>query len=420
MDFMRQALRGGSARVVTCALVVVLVAGAFSGCLIASGGAEGGPRPESVAEESVASASAGGARNRCLSALETGVRPSAKPDRPLDRLWASYGNSATGWTGGDGGFCVLAPGEVRLWVFGDTFLGGLLPGGRRPRGAPMVHNTIVIQRANSFETLAGGTPAAPHSLLRPRRAAEGYLFYSGPALFHGSVLQLLLPEYHQEGSSLGTDHPAGSELVRLSYPSMRLLGIERLSDVGGVSWSSWVLVEGGYTYIYGVEDEHTVRYMHIARVRGTNLMAPWSYFDGSGWSPDPSRSIRVMKGVDTAYSVVRMDGVYVLVTRSTIPSVFSNDIDAYFGCSPTGPFLDRMLLYRAPQALGGSFVYNAVVHQGLLGAPGVVGASRPRASGKSPAVLVVGYSVDPANTNELFEDVASYRPSYIEATLPLR
>lgn len=339
-----------------------------------------------------------------MSALRSGALTDAQPDVALERQWARYGDSASGWTGGDGGYSVLAPGGARLWIFGDTFLGGVLPGNRRPPGAPMVHNTVVVQLGATFTTITGGTPRSPHSLLRPRRATSGYLFYAGPALFDGPVLQLLLPEYHQEGSSLATDHPVGSALVRLAYPSMAVLGMAHLPFSGDVAWSSWVLRSGAYTYIYGVEDHHTVRYMHVARVAGTDLSSSWSYFDGSGWSPDPARSVRVMSGVDTGYSVVRVDGVYVLVTRSTTPSAFSDAIDAYFSCSPVGPFVDRVVLYRAPQALGGAFVYDAVAQPGL-------------GSGDR---IVIGYSVDPANTAVLFSNVRTYRPRYLEVRLPLR
>jgi hypothetical protein len=165
------------------------------------------------------------------------------------------------------------------------------------------------------------------------------------------------------------------------------------------------------TYVYGVEDLGAHKYMHIARVRGS-LTGRWEYYAGNGtWSDHETDSVRVLDGVSNEYSVHRLrNGLYMLTTMDTSVA-FSNEMVAYFACSPTGPFVARTTLYTTPETgLFGSYgdpdiyTYNAHAHPEL----------------SDPTNVVISYNVnsfDATIGGDHYKDVSIYRPRFVDVRL---
>ncbi len=344
-----------------------------------------------------------GAASACLSHVDaTAPAGGSRPSQGWDAFWNSYGDSATGWTAADGGYSVALPGMGELWMYADTYIGDVGPHGTL-RGPRLIHNSFVLASSSGIHTYFRGTRTTPLSFF----GGTNYTAYwPGPAVVDGNTVQVLFSKYH--ATEMSTITFLGSVVARFSLPSMSLLSATAVPTPMDTMWSSWALGSGGYTYIYGVQSGAFLKLMHIARVRGNDLLSRWQYWTGSRWSYSPASSAPVMSGVSDSLSVVRVDGVYVLVTMSTrsLPKTHdpSGNIDAYFSCSPAGPFRHRMVVYRLKSQLkGGVLDYNAIAHPEL-------------SHGRT---LLVSYSVHGPTISMLGQPVSEYRPQYAWIKLPL-
>jgi hypothetical protein len=350
--------------------------------------------------------------------------PAATPDTTLDTLFDNYANHGQGedhWTGADSTFSARLPGGRELWIFSDTFLGTITPQDTRSPviggggTTPFIHNSFVEQKGVHLSTLYGGTAANPTSLVSAPDASHWY--WAGDAIADGDVLEAIDQEYKLTGS--GAFDFAWDRNVLALYSVRDLshpFAVKQLPSAGDIAWGSWIMRDGRYTYIYGVEDLGANKYMHVARVAGDNLLAPWRYYTADGtWSASESESARIAEPaasdgsvhVDNEYSVTKMGRLYVLVTQNS-QVAFSPQIDVLFSCSPTGPFTDRTPVYDTPETgpygsyqNANVFTYNAHAHPEI----------------SAPGHLVISYNVNSLVSTDLYSNASIYRPRFIELTI---
>ncbi|WP_200210121.1 DUF5005 domain-containing protein [Micromonospora coerulea] len=353
---------------------------------------------------------------RWLLALHTAVLlavgPAVVPDRPgdepsisADRLTAlfdRYGDTSGQWSGGDRTASVTLPDGRTLWLFSDTFLGPMQPDGSRPRTAPFIHNSAVVQQDGELrQTVHGGSAWRPASLVPPPAAAQFY--WIGDATVAGQSLQVLVNRYRRTGSE-PLDHALlGTALATFALPALTPTGLRPLPVGSRISWGSEVLHDGHHTYVYGTEAAGEARFAHVARVAGDDLTAPWEFWTDAGWSPSEDRSARLLSGVGTAYGVQRVGARYVLVTQQN-NLIFSPDLVAYTAHSPTGPFEGPDYLYRAPENEAGHIVYDADLHPDLA----------------RPGRLLISYNVNDLDDDVTYADAGVYRPRFLEVAWPRR
>lgn len=388
--------------------------------------------PPATAAPSAARTTTATAAQVCPGVSAPAVAATVK-DTTMDSMFSGYADdvhSYDHWTGADGTYSATLPGHQELWIFSDTFLGTVNPDGSRSPvisdggTTPFINNSFVEQRDGDtnyadLRTIHGGTAADPTALMPPPDAAHWY--WAGDAITTGAaggVLQAVYQEYGQTGTGSFDFKWYRNVLARyapghLSSP----VDVTPLPSATGVAWGVWLLRAGDYTYIYGVEDLGADKYMHLARVPGDNLLgAPWQYYAGNGtWSrseadtirlPDPTASDGSLH-VANEYSVSRLGGVYVLITQNTAQPL-SPEIDAYFACSPTGPFVDKTPVYNEPETGHGGrngndpnvFGYNAHAH--------------PEVS--TGNTLLISYNVNSFANTDLYADASIYGPRFIDVT----
>lgn len=380
---------------------------------------------------SAGSAAHAGAATAVCPGVPAPSAASAAPDAPLDAMFGNYADHGAGydhWTGADSTYSAPLPRDHELWIFSDTFLGYVNPDGSRSpvisdKGTtPFINNSFVAEPGRvpdpsgaGLTTIGGGTAADPAALMPPPDATHWY--WAGDAVVAGGTLQAVYQEYDRFGSAPFDFAWERNVLARyhlgdLSHP----FGVQPLPSSAGIAWGSWIARDGGYTYVYGVEDLGADTYMHIARVAGDDLLRPWQYYTAAGtWSPDESASARIagpaasggFLHVASEYSVSRVGRLYVLVTQNTLQP-FSAEIDVLYSCSPVGPFTDRTAIYDTPETgLHGSYgdanvyTYNAHAH--------------PQIS--APGRLVISYNVNSLVNTDLYKNASIYRPRFIELTL---
>jgi hypothetical protein len=327
-------------------------------------------------------------------------RPATDYDAAFDR----YGNTSGLWSGADSTYSAALPGDRELWSFSDTLIGNVNPDGSRPADTPFVNNSFVVTHQGAFRTVINGTADAPQSVAAP--ADPNAWYWSGDPTVSGNYLEVPYMQFHRTGTGSFDFAWQKNVLARFDSSTLQLVDVTDLPSASGVEWGSYNERDGAFTYVYGVEDLGADKYLHIARVRGSDLRGQWQYFTGTGWSDNEADSARVLDGVSNEYSVTRMGTGYVLITQDTT-ELFSTHVVAYFSCSPTGPFAGKTTVYTTPETgAAGSygnpnvFTYNPHAH------PEVSSGNK----------LLISYNVNSFDINDVFADVSIYRPRFVVAT----
>ena len=250
-------------------------------------------------------------------------------------------------------------------------------------------------------TLYKGRKNAASAFLNPvPQSPSQYGFWPGPMLVNGTTLQVIGLDvtFGRNGGYSVT----GNALATFAVPSLRLLGLQAL-PTSQTDWAGGILRDGGYTYIYGSSQPNTF----AARVPGTNLATPWSYYDGNGWTSNSMAAVPIENtGTLSHFSVSRVSGLYVFITKS---SFRTNEITAAFGCSPVGPFGPAEPIYATPESSEYPPVYSVSTYGAF---------AHPELS-TSPNTLVVSYDVGgQAQVSTSVIDASIYRPRFLEVTVP--
>jgi hypothetical protein len=323
----------------------------------------------------------------------------------LNTLFTTYGNDNSrvdDWTGADGTYSLRLPNGRELWIFSDTFLGRVNPGGSRPpvvgEGGDTVflNNSFAVEDNGRLSTIYDGTAQNPTAVMPPRD--KNHWYWAGDATLVGNTVEVTYQEYERYGTGAWDWRWHRNVVARFAPGRLnRPASVHALPSGRGVAWGSAVLENGGQTYVYGVEDLGATKYMHIARVAGKSLLGRWEYLRADGtWSANEADSARVMGGVANEYSVTKVGNGYVLITHDTT-EVLSANIVAYTSCSPTGPFTGKQHVYTTPETSGNIFTYNAHAH--------------PQIAGNG---LVVSYNVNSFVNTDHYRDVSIYRPRFLD------
>ena len=323
----------------------------------------------------------------------------ARPDPEFQARFEAYGDDNTlldDWTGADGVLSVLLPDGRVVWDFSDTFLGRVNPDGSRPPGQPFINNSMIVQEADRLaQTLHGGTPQAPDSLVIPAGPRSWY--WAGDMTVEGDRLRLFVMEFRRTGPGIFDFEWVGNAIASFILPELTLDSVVPTHGENNVMYGAALLEDGGYTYIYGTEDVGgTEKYLHIARAVSGDMLGSWEFYNGSGWSQDPSASARLLKGVGNGFGVTRVGNRYLLFTMDSL-FPFNDELVLYSSTSPWGPFGQRTLVYRTPESQQGLFTYDAHVHPEFTDSSG----------------LLLSYDVNTFDPDELLSDVDSYRPRFI-------
>ena len=318
-------------------------------------------------------------------------------------MFRGYGDAGGHWTGGDSTVSVLLPDGRVAWLFSDTFLGTVNADGTRPRDAPMVNNTIVVQDGTALvDTRHGGTVDWPEALARPNQVGE--FFWVGDAVVESGALKVLYNRYGRFGTGDLDVELKGTSLVTFALPELTVSSVVDLPVGSTTTWGSALLVDGGYTYVYGSSAAPGgLRFGHVARAPVGALGGAWQYWTGSAWSGTEAEAGRLLSGVGTAYAVQRVGTGYVLVTQEA-NLLFDPQFAAYTSASPTGPFTGPAYLLAAPEQQPGTnrIVYHARLHPDLA----------------RPGTLLLSYDVNSLDSDDTYADARLYRPRFVEIDWP--
>jgi hypothetical protein len=291
-----------------------------------------------------------------------------------------FASTRRGWTGGDGTFSLRLPDGRTVWLFGDSFVGGLEADGvtRHPKRWHWVRNAIAVQERDCLSTV----------LHRDGRAflpsdQDRTVLWPSQAVVDGPVVRAFFSRV-REG-----EHPmdltvVGTVLVTLDLATLRPIATKEIAT-GPLFWGAAVVKRGATTYVYGVDSkEHR---LHVARTTGP-LDGPWEFWTGTTWRDKIAESGPVHDSpvVPNQLSVIERDGKLVLAAQPA----FTSRLDGWTATAPEGPWTARSAPLATWETPAGAVTYNALLH--------------PHA-GRS----LVSYNV---NGDAAFTDGRVYRPRF--------
>jgi hypothetical protein len=304
-----------------------------------------------------------------------------------------------GWIAGDATFSIALPENKTLWLFGDSFIGTVKTDNSLASGAKMIRNCAVLQVGDSMTAHFGGSFQNPQSFVASANETADW-YWPEHGLLENDTLKIFFSEFVTAPGPAGFSFKyKAAQLGRYTWPEIKLIDLVKLPyyNVNGVCYGNCVLVENGFTYIYGRQETDTVyhiAYPHIARVPAGSILAPWEFYTGSTWSADPAQSKKISPiAVSQQYGAFKLNNKFIFISQEIW---LSSKIYSYTSNSPEGPWNSKNLLYTTPLPFSNTFTYNAFPHPQF------------NADGK----LLVSYNSN-GNFADIFKNVEVYRPRFI-------
>ena len=327
--------------------------------------------------------------------------PTATADTGLENVFSSqYG---PGWVGGDATYSTALPSGQEAFDFSDTLVGSAQPSGAATI-VGMPNNSELVGSMPDLSSVFDGSYAAPASLIPDSGASS----WEVAATYMENGTQLVfVNEFAPVAGSVFDTYTGRSGIATLSlssgqptFDSLTLLPTDATTQ-----WGNAVMQDGGYDYVYGLDDDTSANVyygMKIGRVPlGDSLnAAAWTYWDGTQWvSGESNAEVETLPTVFTGVIALANDTGYMAVS---IPGGVLDDttVDLSFSCSPVGPWTSPQAVYTIPQITQyhDEFAYMPTFHPELSGGD-----------------LVVSYNIDTTDgLSALANDVHAYQPQFLQ------
>ena len=372
-----------------------------------------------VADDGLSSVAAPASRASRTECVATGDVASVGD---LNRIAATL-RGGQEFQGADVGADVLLQDGRRLWLFGDTLRGAAAAGPRLVRNSMLVFGPGCIQNV-----LAAG-----HGALIPDRprssvgSGQDAADAAPVGYWPMSVTAVRRPGYDvvtvmtQRVRSTGT----GGFDFEILGPAVAVFAVGRgqtpqlvtLRDLGPDStdparpvWGAASTVAGDWLYLYGTAaagDHALGRSLRVARVRPERVVDPgaWRFWTGTRWSRsrgDAAELIGAAGGTSQTLSVFENEGRWFALSKRN--DFLGQAITVWTAPHPWGPFdAGRSVAPLPSDAATGELRYMPLAHPGLLPRPGTV---------------VVSYSRNRTDLEQVLDDPFLYRPRFLRIRLP--
>ena len=310
-----------------------------------------------------------------------------------------------GWIAGDATFSIAMPGQKTLWLFGDSFIGTVKPDNSLASGAKMIRNCAVLQDGDSMRAIFGGTFQNPVSFVASTNDNADW-FWPEQGLIENDTLKIFFSEFVLASGPAGFNFKYKAAVIaRFTYPEIKFIDKITLPyyDINKVCYGNTVMVENGYTYIYGRQEIDTVShlsYPHIARVPVGNILAPWEFYNGTSWTKVPNETKRInVVATSQQFGVFKLNNKYIMINQEIW---FSTKIYSYTSNHIEGPWNNKVLLYNTPVLFANAFTYNAFPHPQF----------------NEDDKLLISYNSN-GNFADIFKNVEVYRPRFIRVPFTL-
>ncbi len=335
-----------------------------------------------------------------LELMEGQSRPGmvyAYKDKCYDKLFTR----TSGWNGGDGVFTVGLPNGDVFWTFNDSFYGTVHPRTRARKNCSFPRNSIMVQKAHDgvpgeaakdfvwLVDYVNWTDASQSTFMNARthlrhpegektdaqiaagEIDQGKVYWSGDGRIYNGKLQMIWfgvesSELRNLGTTLATYSLEGNEPKNYYKPtipdylphegdylyreSVKHQINDNVVSYGSTLWED----EDGHNYLYTTKGYKPV----VGRTKTADLYSDWEYYvkdaSGDGWSWQPNyptdeemeRSSIIGTGDQGSLPWVFKEGDYYYLVMQA--PYFSREVNIFRSTSPTGPFMEKHLLFMLP------------------------------------------------------------------------
>ncbi|WP_041546038.1 MULTISPECIES: DUF4185 domain-containing protein [unclassified Nocardioides] len=319
--------------------------------------------------------------------------------------------------GGDVGADTELQDGRRVMVFGDTLRSPSFAGQR------FVRNSMLLIGGECIQAVV---PEDHGALIPDRPSAQsagrvGYWPMSAVTITHPGYDLVVVTA--QRVRSTGIDDAFGFESLG---PAVAVFVVPRgetpqlvavrdvgpdAADVTRPEWGAAAVVEGEWLYLYGTanpDQPYVFGFsLRVARVHPDDVLRPaaWEYWSGTDWVADPAQSrelIPAAGGTSQTLSVFRDGGQWHALSKRN--EFLGSDVVVWTAPDPWGPFDGGRTVAPLPSdAAQGRLRYLPLAHPGLLPEPGTV---------------VVSFSRNRTDVDEVVADPTRYRPGFLRVDLP--
>lgn len=344
---------------------------------------------------------------RLTACVPTGPRESVAD---LNRFVASS-PGVPGFLGADVGVDVRLGDGRSLWLFADTLRS-------TASGAGLVRNSMLVFTRDCARLVE--PPDRGSAVIPDRKDGVGYWPMSAWSLPTSAgatvyVMSQRVTRVSDEPFGFATFGPALS-VFTVPHDGVPELVVQL--DLGpdnpftaAPEWGAAAALEGEWLYLYGTSTRDLPGIhgfaLRVARVHPQEVadLPSWRYWDGVRWQPDPQRAVALVDeegGVSQTLSVWAQDGRWFVLSKQD--EFLGTQVVVWPGPGPTGPFGPPQPVAELPcDPASGELRYMPLAHPGLLREPGSV---------------VVSYSRNYVDFQEVCEAPTHYRPYFLRVPLP--
>ena len=380
------------------------LAGALAGLVLLAacdGGSAPAPHP---APPPAASSGGGDATTGCLA---TGNLDSvAAINRFVTRV-----RGGDAFAGGDVGASVRLQDGRRLFVFGDTL--------RAPtyQGRQFVRNSMLVFDTGCSRVVL---PAGGGAVIPDRPDGVGYWPMSIARIerYGVDLVGIGVQRVRAVGTGVFDFEILGPSMALFRVPRGGVPQLVAVRDAGPdhvdpeqPMWGAAAVVRDGWVYLFGTARRRGARIegfsLQVARARPASLAhrADWQFWDGARWSRrerDAAVLIPSRGGVSQTLSVFRSGGRWYALSKRN--EVLGSDLTLWRAPRITGPYVALPAAAHIPSdAATGVLRYLPLAHPDLLPEPGTV---------------VVSYSENNTDFQQVRNDPRRYRPRFLRIRLP--
>lgn len=322
-------------------------------------------------------------------------------------LSASYFDSlfkrdCCGFTGGDGTYSVLLPDGRTVWIFGDTFLGTVNPDMTRPRMDPMyIRNSAVVQDGDSLITLYTGTAEDYSSWVIPvysktmKTSEDSIWYWPGDGMVENGKLNVFFSKFSKTGDGMWDFSWEGTVIATFSLPDLINENVTPLYGLNnGVHYGHAIFEGEEFSYIYGAKNGKP----HVARYPAGEPANVWEFFNGTGWTDDPSESVEMVDfSGSEQFSIIKKEEKYYYISQE---GGFGGSVYAFESTTPFGPWAGKKEIYHIANPVENNdnvFTYNALVHPQFV---------------KGDSILL-SYNANTFELEDHFRNADIYRPRFV-------
>ncbi|MDI6783710.1 MAG: DUF4185 domain-containing protein [bacterium] len=326
----------------------------------------------------------------------------------------------TGWTGADGAYSVPLSDKVTLWLYSDTWIGGIVNG--KHHGGTIINNSIALQQGKDPRTASlkfywrKDKKGKPIAFFIPRDGNGWFWLQAGIKVdkkLYVFLSQIVKTEGDQ--NSIWNFKGVGTWLAEIANPldnplkwriKQYKVPFGQFDGNSTFFFGAAVLKDKQYLYIYGCKDEPSQwiagRNMILARVPAKKIMKfnQWRFYHNGNWVSNPAQCSYLFNGIAPEYSVNYLPYLNQYVCIYTELGM-SNRIMMRTAPKPVGPWSQATSIYLCPEYSWNStyFCYAAKAHPELT---------------ESADELIITYVCNSFDFWQMVGDSRIYFPRYLK------